>query len=224
MEDPREGIPPEDWSELMRGKRCKANRTDGSGRCQKLAMIGLDVCRTHGGWNPKARAKSEVARAERKSRRELERVAKRFDLRVDVSPSQALLDEVKWTAGHVKYLRSKVQALDEELLAFGVDEIKTDASGKVQRRLTAAENVWYSMYLKERKHLVEVCRAAVSSGIEERQVRLAESQGMLVAETMRRILDTLETELERLGLPVSEHWDGIVREVVPREFRLLGAG
>jgi hypothetical protein len=40
-------------------------------------------------------------------------------LPVDVDPGKALLDEIHWTAGHVAWLREKVQELEAEELVWG---------------------------------------------------------------------------------------------------------
>ncbi len=45
------------------------------------------------------------------------------------------------------------------------------------------------MYQAERQHLVRAAKAAIDAGVAERQVRLAEQQGQLIAEVMRKILD-----------------------------------
>lgn len=55
----------------------------------------------------------------------------------------------------------------------------------------ADPSVWYQLYLKEREHLAKVCALALRAGIEERKVKLAESQGLLVADAIRRILGAL---------------------------------
>lgn len=201
------------------GWRCTAKSQTSGDRCKKPAMRGQTVCETHGGGAPQNRAKAE----QRLLMLEAEDVARKFSLPADVSPTQALLDEVKWTAGHVRYLRSKVQALDEDLLTFSVDQIKTTEDGTMERTLRARESVWYGLYLKERKHLVEVSKAAVHVGVEERAIKLAEDQGAMVADTVRRILDSLEERLSESGIDVSAEWDSAVREIVPREFRQLQA-
>ncbi|MET1085727.1 MAG: hypothetical protein ABWY04_01180 [Arthrobacter sp.] len=56
---------------------------------------------------------------------------------------------------------------------------------------------------------------ALKAGIEERNVKLAESQGLLVADVIRRILGALELTPEQQQL---------VPEVVPRELRTLATG
>jgi hypothetical protein len=50
-------------------------------------------------------------------------------------------------------------------------------------------SVWYELYMKERERLAKVC--ALRAGIEERKVKLAESQGVLVADIIRLIFNAL---------------------------------
>ena len=76
-------------------------------------------------------------------------------------------------------------------------------------------SVWYVLYERERKHLVAVAAAALKAGVEERRVRLAEQQGNLVADVIRRILDALDlSPAQRERVP----------EVVPAQLRLLAGG
>ena len=79
----------------------------------------------------------------------------------------------------------------------------------------AGINIWYQLYLKEREHLAKVCALALRAGIEERKVKLAESQGALVADVIRRILNALCLTPEQQAL---------VPQIVPEQLRLLAAG
>jgi len=79
----------------------------------------------------------------------------------------------------------------------------------------ATPSIWYELYSRERDRLIKVCSEAIRAGIEERKVQLAESQGALVAEAIRRIL-------QDLGL--SPEQESRVSEVVPRHLRALGGG
>lgn len=152
-------------------------------------------------------------------------------LSVDVSPTEALLDEVRWTAGHVQWLRAKVAELGplaEDAEAAVADELRYRARDPLVWGLTksttgehgadtyaAAPSIWYVLYTKERDHLVVVCAAALRAGVEERRVRLAESQGELVAQVIRAIL---------ADLGLTDAQQALVGEVVPRHLRLLAGG
>lgn len=193
-------------------------------------MVNQHVCHLHGGKSPRALA-AAVRRGQQAAA--LEAVAT-YGLPVDISPTEALLEEVRWTAGHVQWLRARVQELEESALVWGVTRTETETSGSMRVDLddqgdvesvgsapadkiirTAGANIWLDLYDRERKHLVGVCSAAIKAGVEERRVRLAESQGELVAGAIRAILSDL-------GL--SPEQEGRVGEVVPRHLRLLAGG
>lgn len=173
----------------------------------------------HGGKQPAALAKAKARIEDEEARRAVTTLG----LPVDVSPTDALLEEVRWTAGHVQWLRAKVQELSPKGLVWG----KTKTALKVTERefegmaienteetitREAALSLWYGLYERERKHLVAVCTAALKAGVEERRVRLAESQGELVAGAIRAILN-------ELGLTPEQ--EALVVEVVPRQLRAL---
>lgn len=211
-------IPPED-RHSGGGRRCKARAKGTGDRCAKRAMEGQEVCGTHGGRAPAAKAKGQARAAEARAKAEVVK----FGLQVAVSPSEALLDELRWTAGHVEYLRQKVQALTDTALVQGVTKVVDDpVKGRIQT-IEAAESLWYTLYLKERRHLVEVAAAAVRAGVEERRIEIAEQQGLLVAGVVRRILDGVLTALLERGLDPRPFWDSLTGEIVPREFRAIEA-
>lgn len=193
--------------------RCGARRRDGTGEsCRKGAGAGTDHpgegrCALHGGKTPSHRVKAQVAAATQ--------AVKTYGLPLDVSPTEALLNEVKWTAGHVAWLRERVQELEAEALAWGktseVDKGATEFVG-VDTTHAAAVNLWVELYQKERKHLLDVCKAALSAGVEERRVRLAEQQGALLASVIRAVLDDLNLSPEQQMR---------VTEIVPRRLRAV---
>jgi len=185
---------------------------------------GYTYCKNHGGRLPSVRAKDERRHAEAT----LNAAVVTYGLRKDITPQQALLEEVQWTAGHVDWLRGQVQALEADLLHVGPEAVRTklsmhqDGAGgvagvpggfaEVETRGGARVHVLLDLYQRERKHLVEVSAVALKLGLEERQVRLAEDQGSLVAGVIRRILGDLNLSAEQAGL---------VGEVVPRRLREL---
>jgi hypothetical protein len=59
--------------------------------------------------------------------------------------------------------------------------------------------VWLTLYQAERSHLVNVCKAAIACGLAEREVRLAEQQGQLLAELLRAVFSD-----PALGLTVKQ--------------------
>ncbi len=204
--------------------KCKAwSRSRPGNQCGNSPVPGLEVCRFHGGGSKKAR---DAGQRELERRRAVLEV-QRFALRTDVAPSEALLEEVRWTAGHVEYLRMKVQDLGDDELVWGtIKDVSgwNDKGSKSETVDAAAISIWYQLYLKEREHLVRVSEAAVRAGVEQRRVELAEQQGLLVATVLERILNGLHDALVAAGFVISEVWEEKVRTIVPHEMRALEPG
>lgn len=189
------------------GKTCGNSPTEGGMRCWR-----------HGGSSPQAKAAAARRVAEADARETMAKAVRTLGLPIDVDPGKALLDEIHWTAGHVAWLRDKVQELKDDDLVWGRTQTDTGIGpqGPVDTVTEKADpNVWYQLYLKEREHLAKVCALALRAGIEERKVKLAESQGLLVADVIRRILGALGLSPEQQRL---------VPEIVPRELRALASG
>lgn len=147
----------------------------------------------------------------------MERAVRTLGLPIDIDPAKALLDEIHWSAGHVAWLRGKVQEISDSDLVWG--RTQTDngigPQGPVDMSTEkAGANVWLELYNQERDRFHRVCALALRSGIEERRVKLAESQGDLVAAVVNRILN-------RLNLS-PDQWSA-VPIIVPEEFRAIAA-
>lgn len=202
---------------------CTAHRKWDGAFCTQPPIPGGTVCRYHGGATKAARAKAAQNVAESEARA----VAHRFSVPVDTTPTEALLDEVRWTAGHVRFFRQQVQALigDEELLnrerhplVWGVTkEQEKEATKHPGTDVTeeARVSIWWTLYCQERDRLAAVSTAAVRAGVEERRVRLAEQQGDVIVEAIRAILADLRLSPEQQVL---------VGTVVPQHLRLLAGG
>jgi hypothetical protein len=177
---------------------------------------GVAVCPRHGGHAPQV-----IAAAERRNREAAAELAvATYGLPREVAPDVALLEEVHRTAGHVAWLAEVVGQLEQGEVTWGLAE-ETDAppgengGAGVTTKSKAAVNVWVKLYQDERRHLAAVCRDALAAGIAERQVRLAEQQGALLAGAVNRILDGL-------GLS-AEQWER-VPQVVPVVLRAITGG
>ncbi len=193
---------------------CSGTRSTDGKPCEAFAINGGTVCSAHGGSAPQVKARAVARRREA----EAERAVVTYGLPRDISPTDALLEEVRYTAGHVAWLREQVQVLEAETLVWGVtEEVDKQATefGGTDTTRAAAVNMWLDLYHRERKHLLDVCKAAISVGIEERRVRLAEAQGSLVADVIRRILGRLD---------LSDAQSRLVPLVVPGELRRAAAG
>jgi hypothetical protein len=198
--------------DLEKSRQCTAKSRTGN-RCKRYAVRGMTVCRFHGGAAPQVKKAAERRLAEQAA---IEAV-KTYGLPVDISPVDALLEEVRWTAGHVAWLCARVQEVEQKALVWGVTEKVDKGSGEfigVDTTEAAATNMWLTLYQRERKHLVDVCKAAISAGVEERRVRLAEQQGSLLATVIQAILRDLDLSPEQAAK---------VSTVVPRHLRAVVA-
>jgi hypothetical protein len=163
----------------------------------------------HGGKSPRSIAKAK----ERMEAQQAREAVKTFGLSRTVEPHQALLEEVYRTAGHVDWLQRVIHRHDEEDLVWGITRTVVNAEGGVDEvEYRAAPSIWLQLYKSERKHLAEVCRTAIACGIAERQVRIAEEQGRLIAQVIAGVLGDLGIEQDSPE----------VRKTVRRHLALVG--
>ena len=123
---------------------------------------------------------------------------------IDTNPIEALLDEVRRTAGHVAWLGKLIGSyqLDLSGLEPGDDlpEMPPNVAG------------WVTVYMSERMQLVRVAKATLDAGVNERLVQIAEHQGSRMADAVEQILDRLQ---------LSEQQRALVPQVVPDILRGL---
>jgi len=120
---------------------------------------------------------------------------------------------VCWTAGHVAWLRERVQEVEQAALVWGVTERvnkgATEFEG-IDETEAAVPNIWLTLYQKERQHLLAACKTAHSMGIEEARVRLAERQGDMIVQVLQKIFGDLQLSPDQAAL---------VPQVVPARLR-----
>lgn len=95
-----------------------------------------------------------------------------------------LLEEIRWTAGHLAWLREIIGGLDEGALVWGdkasQHQVGQGPEGPVDVATTsqaAGVNVWLDIYHQQQKHLLACCKVAIDAKIAERRVQLAEQEG-----------------------------------------------
>lgn len=167
---------------------------------------GRGKCKLHGGST-----RNHVAGAQREEAKEAVAL---YGLPTEIDPHEALLEELRRTVGHVRWL--------ERVIRAGRLEKGESPTGKArvvkldQATFAAGDqpSVWMELYHHERKHLRDIAKTCIDVGIEERRVRLAEQAGEELAELIRGVLTDL-------GVPLS---DPKTREVVTRRLTLLEGG
>lgn len=192
----------------MGRRHCQARRSNGE-QCQGWAMRGQNVCRSHGGSSPQARAAAgrRIAAAE---------WAGSFGAPAEgADPTETVLDEIRWAAGHVGWLRERVQETDPKALVWGVESEVDKGSGEfpgVDTTRAAKANAWVRLYGEERDRLIRMCKIAHDMGIAERHVELAERVGGLMADLLRGVLADLD---------LTEEQQELASAAVPRHLRLV---
>lgn len=207
---------------LGHGKLCAARKRQGEGTCTQIAgwgttHPGTGPCKLHGGSTAThiSAARTEQAR----------RAVATYGLPRDIDPAAALLEEVHRTAGHVAWLGERIRELDESALAWGPTEVAEKTATEfpgVDSKEAARPSVWLDLYHRERTHLVRVSKAALDAGISERLVRLAEQQGAMLAEVIRRSAEALLAEVTGLlddeqAAQARAQWPGWLARIVPEQ-------
>lgn len=204
--------------------KCSAHRKSDGRQCGNDPMHGQSVCRMHGGSTKRSKAKAARVIAQV----ELVAAVKTLGARRDIDPTEALLEEIQWTAGHVGWLRDQVQELSPHELTWGITKEK---SGGDDRGTTeeAKPSIYYVMYTQERKHLLAAITAAKAIDIDERQIRLAERQGQLLWQAMTAFQQSLLAAVLQLLVNqgkaadlVRAQWADLVTQTAPQAMRAIG--
>lgn len=166
-------------------------RTDD--RCRRPAGWGTDHvgegrCKLHGGNSPSGRKNGQKLKA-KKSRDTL-------GLPIEIDPTEALLQEVWRTQGHVVWLGREVSRLKKENVAWGKTKVKTggDDHGTTYE---AKINAYLALYQDERKHLARVSDMAIKAGVETKRLGLETQRAELVVTMLGTIFDALELTIEQ---------------------------
>jgi hypothetical protein len=201
---------------------CLAHRKSDGKPCGGQPRNGADVCRMHGASAPQVK----TAAAERVRQAEIVEAARVYGLPREVEPAVGILEEIWRTAGAISWLVEIVAGLKQEDIVFGTTRLErstgtgTGQRGRDTESTTAVReaklNPWVELLFRERKHFAEICAKAVSLGLAEREVQIAEQQGRLVASIVRAILGDEVLALSPAQLERAS-------EVVSRHFRLVGS-
>lgn len=160
------------------GVECGARKRRGAGKCQMAAGWGTNHpgtgrCKLHAGSTP-AGVKAAAS----------EEYRKLLGNPIEINPLDALLWCIKIRAGEVQWLTERIADLEEK------EWIEETIMGKA-----------FHMYARERQHamqdLARYSQMAVSLGIAERAVKLAETYGEMLASLIQGILADLDLSKEQ---------------------------
>jgi hypothetical protein len=148
------------------------------------------VCYTHGGNAKQVKA----ANKRRLEAEAAEKAVATYGRPRDVNPIQAMVELLHYSAGHVAYLRERIQAEAPEALVWGLADELTKGSGEfpgVDVRKAAAPSVWLARYDVERRLMLDVSRDLARLGIEWEEREAIRRQGAVLARVVRETLRLL---------------------------------
>src|SRR5260221_293017 len=181
----------------------------------KTTHPGFGRCKFHGGSAP-----SGIKAAERSMVAE---TLVTYGGPIDIDPAQALLTEVRRTAGNVEWLGRILAALPPEELTFGTYEVTDkpvpDPDGSVgmvaeEIKRRAGAHMIVQLYQQERKHLVMVAKAAIDAGASQRMVDMFTEVGSAYISMIERVLDGLDltpTQVARVPMLLTGELEQITK-------------
>ncbi|RHA38711.1 hypothetical protein [Cellulomonas rhizosphaerae] len=234
------GLPHLTW---RGGPACTGHKSerDASGNlvpCTKDPRKGATKCGFHGGSSPNALAAAQRRLDEEAASKALARgLAEAYGDDVpEIDLAEAMLKAVAWKYAECVALRRQVAQLDDSQRVWGttkseqmaghgdIDDAPEDKGPATKITAAAGANIWWQMLRTAEDQLVKFAASARSAGCDERRVRLAEQQGDIVVDLIRRILDGLYRALLAAGLTddqLRDAWQAAIADIVPRELRSI---
>ncbi len=178
---------------------CGSKKKQGSGTCKREAGWGTNhpgtgLCKIHGGSSPGGQlhaAKQEVAIMGRE---------------VDISPGEGLLLCVRIAAGEVGYCTQRIadltsgeeyEELEFEKTTRFINKDGDESGGIDETQVKEKQlNIWIRVRQAGLDRLAKFSKMALDAGVAERQVRIAEQQGALIAGILRGVLVDLGVDLD----------------------------
>lgn len=188
------------------GPSCKAHNARSLKPCRAYPVPGGTVCVHHGGKTQATGAAVTRYRNEQVA----EYAANMLGLvDYDITPTEALLQEVREAAANVAFFRARVQALvgEKDLddphhpLVWGQTSEKDVSASQfpgTDEEYAAGVHVFYQIYQSERDRMVKAAQMALRAGVEERRIRLAEMGAEVIIGRIRQILNALDLTQHQL--------------------------
>jgi hypothetical protein len=197
-------------------KRCTATNKKRGDRCRNYALKGLKTCRFHGSASKKAREAGRRRHEKEVAKSSAERSLRRLGVPLapeEIDPIEKLLSLIAQKNAEIGFLDRKIQELgsDDELV-WGVTKHVTGVGpeGPVDQETSEArQNIWWIALKEAQDQLARYLTAALRANIEERQTKVAESAGQMVA----GLITQLKTRLQLTGEQEDE-FDAAVVEIM----------
>lgn len=173
--------------------RCAARRKQPpNDRCKKRACTGLRVCVKHGGATPPAVDKRERIKA-MDAMRQFVTPIDGDD--IEANPIAAFEMEFRRTIARIRYLDEILAELNPEDLGWGTSKETIVGSGEypgTDVEKVAQANIYYSMQLGERKHLVTLVKIWIGAKLDVRKLEIEEQK-------VNALNGVIEAVLTKLG-------------------------
>lgn len=181
----------DDWlvdSIGRRSRRCKVIKRSTGKRCGMPAMRDQDICRIHGG-------KTGVQLAHTAKRVAMEKAKRQLVVPDNVDPRDALAEELGRTVAWVRWLAEQVGAVDDTGLVWGTTK-RVDKAPLPEVTEEAKPSIWWTQFVAERKHLIEVAKTAHACGVEDRRVELEVHRAELLVMVVTGLVGDLGLDAE----------------------------
>jgi len=174
-------------------------RRDTRGKeCHRPAGVGTDhygigPCSAHVGTAPGV-ANHHI---KQKAVRDMTEQQFIFGQPINITPEEAIMQELHRTAGIVNWLEGKLNQQSDNAQS-------DDGITAYHPKTGVKQSVWMDMYQNERDRLAQVAKTAASMGIAQRQIQIVEEQGRMLAAVITKLLNhpTLElTPKQRVHAP-----------------------
>jgi hypothetical protein len=133
-----------------------------------------------------------VTRIAEQTKRQVERARREFaedvSMLEDVDPAEIFGNEMKRAAAMVEFIGQRVRE------RWGVDGPELTVEGLSKGMEVEIVHPIFELYRAERRHAVDVAKMAHSTGMEERRVRLQETQVQVMMSIVRNALERLGVE------------------------------
>ena len=172
----------------------------------RTAHAGTGACYLHGGSTKNHMKHAEVEKAK------LAVVA--MGAPVDIHPFQAIVKSIREVAGEVEYCNSVIVQMEESdiiqrpiithtrPLSFGKDGESTDATVTETTEQPHELNIWIKIRNDARDRLIKYSKIALDAGIDERIVKIEETQASRIAGAIFGVLSDLGIDNNRKTLTI----------------------
>ena len=196
------GPPPDD-------KRCTANTKRSGKRCPMWAIAGGNVCYHHGGAAPQVRAAAE----QRLQAERIQASAAATLAHKGISPVEDPLEELGRLASASKAL----------MVALGARVNALQDLEHFDQKSSPAIKAEVQMYERAMDRTHRLLDSLVKHGYTEREIRIQETEVMLVAGVLKRVISALglsQEQIQKANLLLSQEFRSLEARPVPTTLQI----